>query len=110
MATNLCQRKICPGAPPRIGDTQRKGRLTIQCDELWSFVHNKGNKQWVWLTLDADTREIVGVYIDARDAAAAHKLWESLPPLYHQCVIVDCDPDSTRIYILVNQRIASAVF
>jgi len=36
---------------------------------LWSFVENKGNKQWVWLALDADTREIVGVYIGARDEA-----------------------------------------
>ena len=31
--------------------------------------------------------EIVGVYIGARDEAAARKLWESLPPLYHQYVI-----------------------
>ena len=54
----------------------------MQCDELWSFVDNKGNKQWVWLALDADTREIVGVYIGARDEASARKLWASLPPLY----------------------------
>jgi insertion element IS1 protein InsB len=38
----------------------------MQCDELWSFVDNKGNKQWIWLALDTDTREIVGVYIGAR--------------------------------------------
>lgn len=43
--------------------SKKKGKLTIQCDELWSFVDNKGNKQWVWLALDADTREIVGVHI-----------------------------------------------
>ena len=45
-------------------------------------MDNKGNKQWVWLALDADTREIVGVYIGARDEAAARKLWESLPGVY----------------------------
>jgi IS1 family transposase len=66
---------------------KKKGRLTIQCDELWSFVDNKGNKQWVWLALDANTREIVGVYIGARDEAAARKLWESLAPVYRQCAI-----------------------
>ncbi len=49
----------CAGVP------QKKGRLTLQCDELWSFVDNKGNKQWVWLALDADTREVVSVYIGA---------------------------------------------
>jgi insertion element IS1 protein InsB len=34
--------------------------LTIQCDELWSFVGKKVNKQWVWLALDVETRLIVG--------------------------------------------------
>ena len=51
----------------------------MQCDELWSFVDNKGNQQWVWLALDANTREMVGVYVGARDEAAAHQLWASLP-------------------------------
>ncbi len=58
---------------------------------MWSFVDNKGNKQWVWLALDADTREIVGVYIGARDEAAARKLWESLPAVYRQCAVAYTD-------------------
>jgi len=70
---------------------KKRGRLTIQCDELWSFVDNKGNKQWVWLALDVETREIVGVYIGARDEAAARKLWESLPPVYRQCAVAYTD-------------------
>ncbi len=45
-------------------------------------MDNKENKQWVWLALDANTREIVGVYVGARDEAAARKLWDSLPPVY----------------------------
>ena len=68
----------------------KKGRLTLQCDELWSFVDHKGNKQWVWLALDAGTREIVGVYIGAWDEAAA-QLWASLPPVYRQCAIAYTD-------------------
>jgi transposase-like protein len=35
-----------------------KGRFGIECDELWSFVFNKKNKQWVWLAIDRDTSEI----------------------------------------------------
>jgi insertion element IS1 protein InsB len=65
--------------------------LTIQCDELWSFVDSKENKQWVWLALDTDPREIVGVYIGARDEAAARRLWESLPSVYRQCAIAYTD-------------------
>ncbi|MBD1863064.1 MULTISPECIES: IS1 family transposase [Trichocoleus] len=26
-------------------------QLTVQMDELWSFVDDKGNEQWVWLAL-----------------------------------------------------------
>ena len=44
-------------------------RLTVQMDELWSFVDDKGNQQWVWLAIDADTREIVGVHSGERSAA-----------------------------------------
>ena len=65
--------------------------MTIQCDELWSFVDNKGNKQWVWLALDGETREIVGVHIGARDEVAARKLWSSLPPVYRQCAVAYTD-------------------
>ncbi|MDA0867595.1 MAG: IS1 family transposase [Cyanobacteria bacterium] len=38
-----------------------KGKLTSQMDELWSFVDHKGNQQWVWLAMDADTREMIGM-------------------------------------------------
>ena len=40
-----------------------KRRLTVQMDELWSFVDHKGDEQWVWLAMDVVTREIVGCYI-----------------------------------------------
>lgn len=38
----------------------------MQCDELWSFVDHKGNKQWVWLALDADPREMIGAHVGNR--------------------------------------------
>ena len=40
--------------------SKKKGKLTIQCDEMWSFVTCKNNKQWIWLAIDIDTKEIVG--------------------------------------------------
>jgi insertion element IS1 protein InsB len=45
---------------------KEKGKLPPQMDELWSFVDDKKNKQWVWLAIDADTREIIGCYIGDR--------------------------------------------
>ncbi|WP_082209851.1 IS1 family transposase [Fischerella sp. PCC 9605] len=37
--------------------------MIVQIDEIWSYVGTKANKQWIWLAIDATTREIVGVYI-----------------------------------------------
>ena len=57
-------------------------RLSVQMDELWSFVDDKGNEQWVWLALDVATREIVGCYIGNRSGESAQALWQSLPAIY----------------------------
>jgi transposase-like protein len=46
-----------PSHPTRDTGPIKKGRLTIECDELLSFVGTKDQKQWVWLAFDRDTRE-----------------------------------------------------
>ncbi len=65
--------------------------MTIQCDEAWSFVGNKGNKQWIWLAIDESTREIVGVFVGRRSRVGARGLWQSLPPVYRQCAVAYTD-------------------
>lgn len=42
--------------------------------EIWSFVGSKDNKQWIWLAIDVDTREIVGVYVGDRTRQSASML------------------------------------
>jgi insertion element IS1 protein InsB len=71
---------------------------------LWSFVDNKGNKQWVWLALDVNTREIGGVSIGARDEAATRKLWQSLPAVYRQCAIAYTDFWAAYAAVLPSKR------
>ncbi|MEO5377653.1 MAG: IS1 family transposase [Magnetococcus sp. DMHC-6] len=89
------------GAVPRELNvvSKKKGRLTLECDEMWSFVDNKGNKQWIWLAIDRNTREIVGYHIGKRDRDAAEALWKSLPPVYRQCAV--CYTDFWAVYALV---------
>jgi insertion element IS1 protein InsB len=58
---------------------------------MWSYVGSKENKQWIWLAMDATTREIVGVYIGDRSRQSAQRLWQSLPPVYRQCAICYTD-------------------
>ena len=83
---------------------KKKGRLTIQCDEMWSFVGNKGNKQWIWLALDVETREIVGVHIGDRSEQGARKLWDSLPSVYRQCAVAYTDFWSAYALVFPAQR------
>jgi len=65
--------------------------LILECDELWSFVGKKKRQKWIWLALNRDTREIVGVAIGSRRRATARKLWASLPAVYRQCAICYTD-------------------
>jgi len=70
---------------------KEKGSLTVECDEMWSFVGNKGCKMWIWLATDTETKEIVGVHIGSRDSDGARELWNSLPGVYRQCAVCYTD-------------------
>jgi len=67
------------------------GKLKVQMDERWSFVDDKGHKQWVWLALDASTREVIGCHIGDRSRESARAFWQSLPGVYRQCATVYTD-------------------
>ena len=58
---------------------------------MWSFVQNKENKAWIWLAIDQDSSEIVGVFVGSRDQEAAQGLWDSLPGVYRQCAVAFTD-------------------
>ena len=59
--------------------------LTVECDELWSFVNDKGNKQWVWLAIDCDSAEIVCVHVGDRSADSARALGILFQNLSSKC-------------------------
>ncbi|MEG4404883.1 IS1 family transposase [Microcoleus sp. MON2_D5] len=67
LVARICQRLLRCAGPQQVQvKPKTQGQLTVQMDELWSFVDDKGNKQWVWLAQDVTTREIVGCYIGDR--------------------------------------------
>ena len=41
-------------------------RLEVEADELASFVQKKSNKQWVWIAMDAKTRQIIAFHVGDR--------------------------------------------
>jgi len=42
------------------------GSIESGIDEMWSFVGNKKNKQWIWIAMDAGSRQIIAFHIGDR--------------------------------------------
>ncbi|MDQ3256830.1 MAG: IS1 family transposase [Acidobacteriota bacterium] len=38
-------------------------RLRAEADEMWSFVGRKANKQWVWIAIDTETRQLIAFHV-----------------------------------------------
>lgn len=68
-----------------------KSKLTLQLDEMWSFVGRKKNKKWIWLAIDVASGQIVGFHVGGRKRKDAKKLWASLPGVYRQCAVCYTD-------------------
>jgi len=60
------------------------GRLDVEADEMWSFVKQKANKQWVWIAMDQQTRQIIAFHIGDRSHDSAKQLWGNLPTVYRE--------------------------
>jgi IS1 family transposase len=46
------------------------------------FVDSKKNEIYIWLSIDRDTREIVGCFVGNRTRQSARQLWASSPDIY----------------------------
>jgi insertion element IS1 protein InsB len=51
----------------------------LEVDELWSFVGNKKNDQWLWLVLHKKSRQVLAMQIGPRDKKTAEFLFAKLP-------------------------------
>lgn len=58
----------------------------LELDELWSFVGNKKNKQWIWIALCRRTRQVVSYFIGDRSEESCWRLWQWIPISYRQCL------------------------
>jgi insertion element IS1 protein InsB len=59
-------------------------RLEVEADEMSSFVKKKANKQWIWLAMDAKTRQVIAFHVGDRSRKSAKRLWEKIPEAYRQ--------------------------
>lgn len=59
-------------------------RLETERDELWSFVSQKANRQWVWIAMDVSTRQVIAFHVGDRSQISAECLWANLPATYRE--------------------------
>lgn len=72
--------------------------LTLELDELWSFVRKKATKRWIWLALCRATRQVVAYVIGDRSEATCRTLGERIPAAYRTA---HCLSDVWHAYQLV---------
>lgn len=56
----------------------------IQLDEMWTFVQNKKNKQWLWLALNPANRQIIAFHVGGRSGKDAELFYEKIPTVFKQ--------------------------
>jgi insertion element IS1 protein InsB len=58
--------------------------LEAEVDEMWSFVQKKANKQWLWIAMDANTRQVMAFHVGDRSRDSARQLWAKIPLGYRE--------------------------
>jgi insertion element IS1 protein InsB len=56
----------------------------LEADELWSFVGKKANKPWLWIAMDAKTRQVMAFDVGDRSRKSGEQLWAKIPAVYPQ--------------------------
>ncbi len=59
-------------------------RLEVEADEMASFVQQKANKPWIWIAMDAQTRQVMAFHVGDRSRKSAKRLWAKIPLAYRQ--------------------------
>jgi insertion element IS1 protein InsB len=59
-------------------------RLEVEADEMASFVQKKANKQWIWIAMDATSRQVIAFHVGDRSRRSAKRLWAKIPEAYRQ--------------------------
>src|SRR5262249_47226408 len=59
-------------------------RLEVEADEMASFVRKKANEQWIWIAMDATTRQVMAFHVEDRSRKSAKRLWAKIPHAYRQ--------------------------
>ena len=63
---------------------------------MWSFVAKKANKQWLWIAMDKQSRQIIAFHVGDHSHESAKQLWVYLPAVNREQVT--CYTDQYAAY------------
>jgi IS1 family transposase len=58
--------------------------LEGEADAMASFVQKKANKQWIWIAMDARSRQVIAFHVGNHSRQSAKRLWAKIPEAYRQ--------------------------
>jgi insertion element IS1 protein InsB len=58
--------------------------LEVEADERASFVQTKANTPWIWIAMDAKTRQVMALHGGDRSRRSAMRLWAKMPAASRQ--------------------------
>jgi insertion element IS1 protein InsB len=54
-------------------------RLEVEADEMAGFLKKKANKRWIWIAIDAMSRQVIAFHVGDRSRRSAKRLWAKIP-------------------------------
>jgi insertion element IS1 protein InsB len=79
-------------------------QVSLELDELWSFVKRKSNRRWIWLALCKQTLQGVASVIGGRGINTCQQLWANVPEPYKQGMIFTDFWETYQAVIPQNQH------
>jgi hypothetical protein len=77
-----------PVRPTAVGLSRR----AAEADERWSFVPKQANQPWLWIAMDATTRQSMAVHGGDRSRASGTARWATMPMVSREQAMVHTDP------------------
>jgi insertion element IS1 protein InsB len=68
-------------------------RLAVETDDMSSIVHKKAHQQWIWIAMDAETRQVLAFHVGDRSPKRGKRLWAKILQAYRQHATFDTDQD-----------------
>ncbi len=79
-------------------------KLEAAADAMWSVVEKKENKSWIWIAMDAKTRQIIALHVGDRSRERAKALWAKIPEVYQQHATFHTDQYDVYHGVIPSER------